>query len=151
MLENIFLLQKKKLGRKFKLELIKLKGRSFYTDVEKFVNSIDRIFNEMKKRDNFKQIKVEAFEPSAEYIEIKIIQFTSEAGRSAEEMLKESENGDWKILKDNLNNLCDWSIESSHEGQNYRVNYLRDTTVKGIDNILYKPDGFTHILRFYNK
>ncbi len=151
MLENIFLKQKKNLGKKFMVDLIKLKGRSFYTDVEFFENFLDIIFHEIKKRDDFKQVTVEVFEAKAEYIEIKIIHFGSEAGRSAQEMLTEAESGDWNTLKEKVKNLCDWSIESSHEDESYRINYLKEGTVNEIEPLSYKPEGFTHILRFYNK
>ena len=46
---------------------------------------------------------------------------------------------------------CDWSIESDFEDTSYRVNYLKSSNVKDIEKLEYKPSGFTHILRFYNK
>ncbi len=150
MLSNIFIQQKKKLGRKFKIDLIKLEGRTFYTDVEKFQLAIKKIFEEIKKR-NFFNIKVEVIEPNSESIEIVITQLDSKAGKSAYDMLKEVEDGDFGMLKENLKNLCDWSIESSYEGENYRVNYLRQSSIKEIEKLDYKPNGFTHILRFYKK
>jgi len=66
-------------------------------------------------------------------------------------MLEEIRNGDFAGIKDNLTNLCDWSIESSFEDENYRVNYLKPSSIKEIEKLEYKPQGFTHILRFYNK
>jgi len=149
MLENIFMQEKKKLGREFKVELIKLKGRSFYTDVEKFRYAIEKIFEEIQKREEFKNIKVEVVEPKSEYMELKITQLTSTANRSAKDMLNEVKDGDFKMLKDNLKNLCDWSIESSYEDKGYRVNYLRDSNSKEIEKLNDIPQGFTHILRFY--
>ncbi len=151
MLESIFLEEQKKLGRRFSVDLIKLKGRTFYTDVEKFQESVGRIFEEIKKRDNAHEIQVEVVEPNAEFIELKIIQLNSFANRSAKEMLDEVNDGDFKMLKENLTNLCDWSIESSYEQESYRVNYLRSSNIQEIEKLNFSVDGFTHILRFYKK
>ena len=148
MLEDIFINQKEKYLGKLKITLNKLKGRSFYTNVEKFELTINKIFEEIIKRD-FVHVKVKVVEVDNKSIEIVIVQESSEAGRSAKEMLDEVENGDFKMLKDNLKNLCDWSIESSHEDENYRVNYLRESNIKEIEKLNYKPEGFTHKLRFY--
>jgi len=151
MLENIFLAQKRKLGRAFKMELIKLKGRSFYTDVESFQNAIDRIFQEIKKRKGHKNIRVEVIEVDAESIEIVITQIGSRANRSIKEMIDEVEDGDFKMLKETLTNLCDWSIESDSENGGYRVNYLSESTKEKSEKLSETPDGFKHILRFYKK
>ena len=52
-LEKIFRSKKKELlyecSGVFEIETLKIKGKSFYTDVEKFKNVIDRIFSEIKK------------------------------------------------------------------------------------------------------
>jgi hypothetical protein len=149
MLESIFLEHQKKLGRKFSVELIKLKGRTFYTDVEKFKESIGRIFEEIKKRNNAYEIRIEVIEPNAKFIELKITQLNSFAYRSAKEMIEEVDSGDFKMLKENLTNLCDWSIESSDEEESYRVNYLRSAKIQEIEKISDSVDGFTHKLRFY--
>ncbi len=148
MLESIFLEHQKKIGRKFSVDLIKLKGRTFYTDVDKFQESIGRIFEEIKKRDAY-EIRIEVFEQNAEFIELKITQLNSFANRSAKEMLQEVDDGDFKILKENLTNLCDWSIESRDENESYRVNYLRMPKTPEIEKLSDSIDGFTYILRFY--
>jgi len=150
MLESIFLEHQKKLGRKFSVELIKLKGRTFYTDVEKLQDAIGRIFEEIKKRDAY-EIHIEVVEPNSESIELKIKQLNSSANRSSKEMLKEVNDGDFKIIKENLTNLCDWSIETNYEQGSYRVNYLRMSNIHEIEKPSNSVDGFTHILRFYKK
>lgn len=67
-------------------------------------------------------------------------------------MLTEVRDGDWKELAKSLKNLCDWSVESSCENEDYRVNYLRSNSkLSEIETLDYKPEGFTHILRFYRK
>jgi ankyrin repeat protein len=149
-LENIFIQQRKKLGRKFKVELIKLKGKTFYTDVEKFKNALDKIFYEISQRQEFQNITVEDSENSR-YLEIKITQIDSLSNTSAENMLKEAQDGDFADIKSSLTNLCDWSIESSDENNHYRVNYLKSDNIDDIQILQNKPEGFTHILRVYNK
>lgn len=154
LLENMFIQERKKLGRKFKVELIKLKGQTFYTDTEKFTNTIKTIFSQMSEetRYAYPNITVEVEGDSTkEFIEIKITQIDSQSQSSAEVMLEEIENGDFASIKENLTNLCDWSIESNFEDTSYRVNYLKSSNVKDIEKLEYKPSGFTHILRFYNK
>lgn len=150
MLERIFLEEQEKLGGEFGVDLIKLKGRTFYTDVEKFQESIGRIFEEIRKRNAY-EICIEVVEPNAEFIELKITQLNSSANRSSKEMLNKVDDGDFKILKENLTNLCDWSIESSNKQESYRVNYLRSSNVKEIEKLSYDVDRFTHILRFHKK
>ncbi len=67
-------------------------------------------------------------------------------------MLEAAGDGDFGDIKEWLTNLCDWSIESSFEDKNYRVNYLRsDQNIAEIELLDYIPKGFTHILRFYKK
>ena len=152
MLEDIFIQQRKSLGRKFKVELIKLKGQTFYTDIEKFTNTINVIFSQMKERTEYPNIKVEMFgDATKEFVELHIVQDGSESGSDADVMLSETTNGDFQTIKENLTNLCDWSIESSFEDNHYRVNYLKSDSRKDDEIVEEKPKGFTHILRFYNK
>lgn len=153
-LENIFIQERKKLGKKFMVELIKLKGQTFYTDTEKFSYAINTIFSQMgdESKQQFPNITVEVMGDSTkEFIELKIIQIDSESGSNAEVMLKEINDGDFASIKANLLNLCDWSIESSNGSSSYRVNYLKSNNIEDIEELNYKPLGFTHVLRFYNK
>ncbi|SFV57835.1 hypothetical protein MNB_SV-9-709 [hydrothermal vent metagenome] len=103
----------------------------------------------MKKRSEYKEIEVEAIANDSKIIEIRIIQLNSQTGRDANDMLDEVNNGDFKILKESFQNLCDWSIESSYEDKHYRINYLRDLTIQEIEILNEEPKGFTNILRFY--
>ena len=82
-------------------------------------------------------------------IEIKIVQIDSISNKSASDLLKEIDDGDFADIKESLKNLCDWSIESSFEDENFRVNFLHSNNVKDIEILETKPKGFTHILRFY--
>lgn len=144
-LEQIFLSQNIQLD----LSAAKLNTRQFYTNTQKFSSVLIKIFDEMKKREDFKNIEVTTIELDDRSIEIKIIQIDSFANKNANDMFEEVNNGDFADIKESLKNLCDWSIESSFEDENFRVNFLHSNNVKDIESLETKPLGFTHILRFY--
>ena len=151
-LENIFIQERKKLGRKFKVELVKLKGKTFYTDVEYLKNALAKIFSEIQKRPEYSNILVETIEEeNGKYLDIMITHKDSKANVDAKTMLKEVNEGDFADIKHNLINLCDWCIESSYENSSYRVNYLRSNNVPEIEELDYQVTDFKHILRFYGK
>lgn len=144
-LEQIFLSQNIQLD----LSAAKLNTRQFYTDTQKFSSVLSKILSEMKKRDEFPDIKVSTTELKDRSIEIQITQIGSYSNKTAQSMLKEVDDGDFADIKENLTNLCDWSIESSYEDESFRVNFLHSNNVKEIERLESKPKGFTHILRFY--
>lgn len=153
-LETLFSSQKNKLGygrnANFNLDLNGAKlARQFYTDVEKFSNVLDKIFAEIKTRKEYPNIEVITTELEDRSIEIKIMQIGSTSRSDAANLLAEVQDGDFADIQENLKNLCDWSIESSFEEENFRVNFLRSNNVKEIQNLQDRPKGFTHILRFY--
>jgi hypothetical protein len=110
---------------------------------------IAKIFAEMNKREEYPNIEVTNKELDDRSIEIRITQVGSFGNKNSNEMLQEIEDGDFADLEANLTNLCDWSIESSFENENFRVNFLHSNNVKDIEILPTKPKGFTHILRFY--
>jgi hypothetical protein len=123
--------------------------RDFYTDTQKFSTAIGKIFEQMKSEE-YPQIEVSNKDLSEDRsIEIKITQVGSPGYKNAESMLQEINDGDFADIKESLKNLCDWSIESSFEDENFRVNFLHSNNVKDIEILETKPKGFTHILRFY--
>lgn len=155
-LEALFADEKKKLGSGresiFKLDLSASKlNRQFYTDVEKFSSVLSRIFNMIKEQQEHPNIEVNTQELEDRSIVIKITLVDSFSDKSANDLLKKVENsgGDLDLIKTALLNLCDWSIENSHENENFRVNFLHSNNVKDIEVVETKPKGFTHILRFY--
>ncbi len=153
-LETLFTTQKNKLGTGrnsiFNLDLSTAKlNRQFYTDVEKFSNVVDKIFGEIKIRKDFPNLEVITTELEDRSIEIKIVQIDSISNKSASDLLKEIDDGDFAEIKLNLLNLCDWSIEGSFENENFRINYLHSNNEKEIVSFVEKPKGFTHIFRFY--
>ena len=128
---------------------VEFSKRDFYTDTQKFSTAIAKIFEQMKSEE-YPQIEVSNKELSEDMsIEIKITQVGSPGYKNAQSMLQEINDGDFADIKESLKNLCDWSIESSFEDENFRVNFLHSNNVKDIEILETKPKGFTHILRFY--
>lgn len=128
---------------------VEFSKRDFYTDTQKFSTAIAKIFEQMKSEE-YPQIKVSNKDLSEDMsIEIKITQVGSPGYKNAQSMLQEINDGDFADIKESLKNLCDWSIESSFEDENFRVNFLHSNNVKDIESLETKPLGFTHILRFY--
>jgi len=124
-------------------------NKQFYTDVESFTYALDKVFSEIKKRTNFKEIEVSMSYPDSDYYELKITHIDSYATQKAEDLLQQINDGDFADIKSNLTNLCDWSIVNSFEDKNFRINYLKSNNIKDIEPLDEKPRGFTHILKFY--
>jgi ankyrin repeat protein len=128
---------------------VEFSRRDFYTDTQNFSTVIAKIFAEMNKREEYPNIEVTNKELDDRSIEIRITQVGSFGNKNSNEMLQEIKNGDFSDLEASLTNLCDWSIESSFENENFRVNFLHSNNIKDIEILPTKPKGFTHILRFY--
>lgn len=136
----------------FTFNLKKLKGKTFYTDIEKFKNGLNKIFDGIiqyaKDKDGnilYPEIQIETVENHGKYLDIYITHIGSYSNSTANNILLEVENGDFADIKENFNNLCDWSIQNSYENENYQINY----SLNQIEILEEKPQGFTHILRFY--
>lgn len=104
----------------------------------------------MGTRIEYSNIKVITTELEDRSIEIKITQIDSYSSMNSTALFQRAKQaGDISEIKNALINLCDWSIESSFEGENFRVNFLHSNNVKDIEILESNPRGFTHILRFY--
>lgn len=147
-LSKIFLDKQKDLGKKFTLKPKKL-DKQFYADTQKLNYAISKIFEEIKKRDDFSEVNVFTKELEDDSIELHIVHKGSYATKDAKGMLNEAEDGDFADIKESLSNMCDWSIENSFDSKNYRINYLKSKSINDEEELLEKVDGFTHILRFY--
>ncbi len=149
MLDAIFADIEETLDDEYDIETQKL-DKTFYTDVATLKAALGHIFQEIKKRESL-QIKIEAINPVGKnYIDLTIVQAGSLAQNGSEAMQQEVEDGNFSDIKKLLMNLCDWSIESSHDKENYRINYLRSgNDMLPVEMLDYKPEGFTHRLRFY--
>ena len=87
--------------------------------------------------------------PQSEYFELKITHIGSPSTLNSKDLLKEVESGDFEDIKNNLTNLCDWSIEGNFKNESFRINYLKSNNVKDLEKLENKSKGFTHILKFY--
>ena len=113
---------------------------------------MNQIFEEIKKREQFKDIIITTKEPEdTDFIELYITQKDSNASLTPDELLEEVESGNFATIKSNFTNLCDWSVESSYNDKGFRVNYLKSNNLKDTVELDYTPEGFTHILRFYKR
>lgn len=150
-LETLFTTYQEELGDTFIFDLSGAKlTRQFYIDVEKFSGTLSKIFKEIKTRNEFPNILVTTQEIEEDRsIVLKITQIDSFSHCDAQGLLDEGKDGDFAEIKENLKNLCDWSVESSFGENAFRVNYLYSNNVKEIELLREKPKGFTHILRFY--
>ncbi|MAD41908.1 MAG: hypothetical protein CL623_05900 [Arcobacter sp.] len=147
-LEKIFNTIGKHLPEDLILTKSKIEGE-FYIDVEKITIALNKIFDPIKKRKELKNILVKLTMPESEYFELKIIHIDSLSTLNSKDLFKKVERGDFAGIKNNLTNLCDWSVEGSFENENFRINYLKSNNVKDIEKLENKPKGFTHVLRFY--
>lgn len=150
-LETIFNEVKKSLpDNKFKFDIKNSKlQRQFYTDTQSFNSAIKKIFAEITKRTEHSDIELITQELADRSLEIKIVQIGSTSSKDSLTLLNEVNDGDFADIRTLFSNLCDWSIESSCEDGNFRINYLHSTNVKQIVKLEEKTKGFTHILRFY--
>ena len=104
-LETIVSQQEISLGRKFKFDISQSKlHRQFYTDTKFFNDASSKIFSEMKKREEFPNIKLETRDLEDRSLEIKIIQVDSKANQDSQSLVKETENGDFADIKESLTN-----------------------------------------------
>jgi RNA-directed DNA polymerase len=150
-LHNLFMdIRKSHLGYDFKLKTINTKGITFFTDVNNLKNAIIKIFEGIKKRPQFANVKI-VVEHLEKSIEIRIIHVGSICNRPLyDNRILFAKTGDFADLDSHFHNLCDWSIESNfNDGNAYRINYL-DSKI-GVDKIsvINKCEGFTFVLKFY--
>jgi len=150
MLQEIFTTHKKKLGRKFKINISdNLQKEKFYTDVESFTQSINEIFQEIKKyaelNDNY-SVDIELSKPNTKYIELYITHNNSLSARTGEDLLERmTSKGDSVELYKLLKNLCDWNIEAESKEGSFKIDCFSKNCISLEDT----PKGYTHIMRFY--
>ncbi len=147
-LTKIIIKIKDKLGLDYNLSTCSL-GVQFYTDTETLTQSLEKIFDGIKKHSDYKKIDVATSKFDNGTIELRITHIDSYSTLNAEDLLDEATDGDFSDIKRNLTNLCEWSVESSFGNDNFRINYTKDDKGDEIEILNYKPNGFTHILRFY--
>lgn len=130
-------------------ELYSIKPQ-FYTNVARFKNGLEKIFECISRKKNNKEIIVHIDENSDDVV-IKITHLNSIYTKKSDEMIKEISNGDFGDIFNSFISLCDWSVEAQCNDGSFRFNFLSDKQLdKGLkEQLQNKPDGFIHILRFY--
>lgn len=130
--------------------VINLEQKIFYTDVQWLKSSLERIFDNIIKRTDYKKIKIIA-EQEDGWIILKIKHIESYShGISVNIQNKlTSLSGDFFDIQRNLKNLCDWSIETVFKEGAYRLNYLVSDKEIPFKEEVESCAGFTHILKFY--
>jgi RNA-directed DNA polymerase len=137
----------------FNLTFVGTKGISFFTDVQWINSAIRSIFDCMRKYTHHNEIEIVVTNNlNDNYIEVKFTQLGSICSRDVPVLLKriKSGEGDLATIKNDLHNLCDWTIEGEFPGGNsYSIELLSfspDIVVKSLPN---NVNGFSHILKFY--
>ena len=69
--------------------------------------------------------------------------------KSVENQKLNIDAGDFGSIATELNNLCDWSIESTFKEGPYRINFLISDSEIPAHEKIDSADGFKHILKFY--
>lgn len=128
--------RKEILGYDFKIELIDLEGKSFFTDVALFSSTIEKIFLEsFKPRPQYPKIKVQLKKFDNFYL-LSITQLESIVYRdTSDPRIINPTGGTFKDIIKNMKNLADFSIAfRKSDGKFYRINYLvSDTQTKLIE------------------
>ena len=153
-LEKLFDDLKKKQLNEFKVTYKNLEKRSFYTDYQWLYKSLEKIFDAIIKRENYKEILITAEDDVIDfkYTEVTILHKSSTTGKASDEFIEKikKKDGDFGEIYQNLKNLCDWSVESDFKDGLYRIDILLSDgecfTKVPISN---NPEGFKHILKFY--
>jgi hypothetical protein len=152
-LYNLFAdLRRKYLGLDFRVVINdNLKGKQFYTDVHDLKRALSKIFREISVRTMYPNVTVSANNfPQYGYTIIEILHHESYCiDKSSEEIIKEICDGDFADIVKYLENLCDWSIESTFNDGSFRINYLSSSVSDLPKESIDSADGFKHIFKFY--
>lgn len=152
-LYNLFAdLRRKYLGLDFRVVINdNLKGKQFYTDVHDFKRALSKIFREISVRTMHPNVTISANNfPQYGYTIIEILHHESYCiDKSSEEIIKEIYDGDFADIIKYLENLCDWSIESTFNDGSFRINYLSSSVSDLPKEPIDSAEGFKHIFKFY--
>lgn len=143
----------------FTVEKIDLQKADFYSHVGFLKRALEAIFEEIKKRSDFKTkkrvtIKYErSISDDGYYIrKIRILHHESYPEKELKLILDEwHHKGNMGKIKQNLNGYCHWSVETLVDGIPQRINILKENQTLDYETIGEDVQGFTHILTFYYK
>lgn len=150
-LENLILLRHNKYLFSFSDPIISnLENKTFYTDIQWLSSALDLIFEGIQKYSQHPEIEYYVSESENDRMVLNILHRNSfKSGLSIYDDKLNLKRGDFSTIKDNLTNLCDWSIESKFSEGNYRINYLVSDQETPPYQKIATAQGFKHILTFY--
>lgn len=126
-----------------------LENKSFYIDVDYFRKVLVPIFQSIQSRNQFNEVSYLLVENSSTYT-LSIVHHNSYCrGFSINDERFSLNKGDFATIKNQLTNLCDWSIESEFLEGAYRLNFLVSAKDVPSSEKIQKTDGFKYILTFY--
>ncbi|WP_431158140.1 reverse transcriptase family protein [Winogradskyella poriferorum] len=126
-----------------------LEDKTFYTDVQALDNALELIFKCILKKKQHPNISYQVRSLDDAYVlEISHIG-SSNQFKSIKDNKLNIDAGDFGSIATELNNLCDWSIESTFKEGPHRINFLVSDSEISAHEKIDSADGFKYILTFY--
>ena len=127
-----------------------LENKTFYTDIQWLGKALDLIFEGIQKYPQHPVVEYAVTENNNDRLVLTILHRNSfKNGLSIYDDKLNLKRGDFSTIKDKLQNLCDWSIESEFAEGAYRINYLVSDNENPAYEKIMSAEGFKHILTFY--
>lgn len=127
-----------------------LENKTFYTDIQWLGKALDLIFEGIQKYPQHPVVEYAVTENNNDRLVLTILHRNSfKNGLSIYDDKLNLKRGDISTIKDKLQNLCDWSIESEFAEGAYRINYLVSDNENPAHEKIMSAEGFKHILTFY--
>lgn len=127
-----------------------LENKTFYTDIQWLGKALDLIFEGIQKYPQHPVVEYAVTENNNDRLVLTILHRNSfKNGLSIYDDKLNLKRGDFSTIKDKLQNLCDWCIESEFAEGAYRINYLVSDSENPAYEKIMSAEGFKHILTFY--
>jgi hypothetical protein len=127
-----------------------LENKTFYTDIQWLGKALDLIFEGIQKYPQHPVVEYAVTESNNDRLVLTILHRNSfKNGLSIYDDKLNLKRGDFSTIKDKLQNLCDWCIESEFAEGAYRINYLVSDNENPAYEKIMSAEGFKHILTFY--
>lgn len=127
-----------------------LENKTFYTDIQWLGKAFDLIFEGIQKYPQHPVVEYAVTENYNDRLVLTILHRNSfKNGLSIYDDKLNLKRGDFSTIKDKLQNLCDWCIESEFAEGAYRINYLVSDNSNSAYEKIMSAEGFKHILTFY--
>lgn len=127
-----------------------LENKTFYTDIQWLGKALDLIFEGIQKYPQHPVVEYAVTENNNDRLVLTILHRNSfKNGLSIYDDKLNLKRGDFSTIKDKLQNLCDWCIESEFAEGAYRINYLVSDNENPAYEKIMSAEGFKHILTFY--